>query len=56
MACKKAENNKNGARELRNIIRREVEDKIATVLIENCEEEPAGIKLIGGEELKLIVL
>ena len=56
LLAKKASNGKKGARELRNIIRREVEDKIAAVLIDNCDEEPAGIKLLGGEELKLIVL
>lgn len=36
-----------GARDLRNTVRREVEDKIAEAIIDHCDEEPSGFWLSG---------
>ena len=47
---------KSGARDLRNLIRREVEDKIATLLVENQDKEVVGISLTAGDTLKMDVL
>lgn len=47
---------KSGARDLRNLIRREVEDKIATLLVENQDKEIVGISLTAGDTLKMDVL
>ena len=34
-----------GARDLRNAVRRKVEDKIASAIIDNCDEKISGFKL-----------
>ena len=41
---------KSGARDLRNLIRRQVEDKIASLLVENNEEPISGISVTADEE------
>ena len=41
----KAYGGKRGARDLRNVIRREVEDKLSTLLIEHCDETITAISL-----------
>ncbi len=38
-----------GARDLRNKIRREVEDRIATLLVDRCDDPPAAIQVSVGE-------
>ncbi len=48
--AKHAIGGKSGARDLRNIIRREVEDRIASLLIENCDETISGISITASEE------
>ncbi len=50
-----AHGGKSGARDLRNLIRREVEDKIATLLIDNADTPPALITLTVGEDEKLLL-
>ena len=46
-ACKwlaaKAHGGRSGARDLRNLIRREVEDKVASIIVDNCEKTIVGI-------------
>ncbi len=44
---------KSGARDLRNLIRREVEDKITSALVEHADFPIHGIHLAGGEKLEL---
>ena len=41
---------KSGARDLRNLIRRQVEDKIASLIVENADEPIAGISISADEE------
>jgi ATP-dependent Clp protease ATP-binding subunit ClpA len=41
---------KSGARDLRNLIRRQVEDKIASLIVENCDEPVLGISVTADEE------
>lgn len=41
---------KSGARDLRNLIRRQVEDKIASLIVENHDEPIAGISVTADEE------
>ena len=41
---------KSGARDLRNLIRRQVEDKIASLLVENCEEPIMGISVTADDK------
>ena len=41
---------KSGARDLRNLIRREVEDKLAEALIDRCDTMPAGLFVTAGEK------
>ena len=55
--AKKAYGGKSGARDLRNVIRKEVEDKIASAIIDN-RSVPIGRIHLGadGDELKLDVL
>ncbi len=43
--AKKADGGARGARELRNVIRREVEDEIATIIIDHTDESICGISL-----------
>jgi len=45
LAERAAESNKRGARELRTIIRREVEDKIAALLVEGCDNVYSGVSI-----------
>jgi ATP-dependent Clp protease ATP-binding subunit ClpA len=48
-------NGKNGARDLRNLIRKEVEDKLSTTIIQNGGFDIGSIQLIGNPELGLII-
>ena len=43
-----------GARDLRNQVRRQVEDKIAALLVERCDDLPAAISVTAGEESLLV--
>lgn len=52
--AEKASGGKHGARDLRNTIRREVEDKIASLIVDQCQTLPTNITLIG-EHLELQV-
>ena len=47
---------RSGARDLRNLIRRKVEDRLAELLIEQCDAPPAGILITAEEEIVLRVL
>lgn len=47
---------KSGARDLRNLIRRKVEDQIASLLVDRYDEQIFGLALTAEEELKLDVL
>lgn len=52
--AKKSHGGKNGARDLRNYIRRNVEDKIAELLVEHCNDPVSGVSVTAGSsELKL---
>ena len=54
---KKSFGGKFGARDLRRQVRREVEDRIAQVLIDRCEEETAGIALSAdGDDITVAAL
>ncbi len=51
---KKATGGARGARELRNVIRREVEDEIANIIIAHSDENVCGISItVNGEKLEL---
>lgn len=41
---------KSGARDLRNLIRRKVEDKIATLIVDNCDSQIVGISVSASDE------
>ena len=45
-----------GARDIRRHIRKEVEDKIAALLVERCDDPPAGIHVTAGDELEVQAL
>ena len=45
-----AHGGKSGARDLRNLIRRQVEDRLAQQLIDSCDNPPAGLLLTAGED------
>ncbi|BCI61512.1 ATP-dependent Clp protease ATP-binding subunit [Solibaculum mannosilyticum] len=46
-----------GARDLRNLIRREVEDQIAALLVEHADHQPGAMKLVGeGDKLSILTL
>ncbi|MEG1179539.1 MAG: ATP-dependent Clp protease ATP-binding subunit, partial [Oscillospiraceae bacterium] len=47
---KKMDTGVRGARDLRNVIRREVEDKIATLIIDNCDQHLTRVKIISDDE------
>ena len=47
---------RSGARDLRNLIRRKVEDRLAELLIEQCDTPPAGILITAEDEIVLRVL
>lgn len=50
LLAKLAGHGKHGARDLRSIIRREVEDRIATILVNQCDNPPTALKLQAEEE------
>lgn len=54
--AEKAMGGKNGARDLRNLIRKEVEDKIASILVENAENGIFGISLKVDGNLKIDII
>ncbi len=41
---------KSGARDLRSLIRREVEDRITSAIVESCDEQISGISLTADEK------
>ena len=45
LIAEKSHGGKNGARDLRNYIRRNVEDKIAELLVEHCDEPVSGVSV-----------
>lgn len=47
---------KSGARDLRNLIRRKVEDKIASLIVEHSDSAITGIAVTADEEIKLEIL
>ncbi|MCI8496852.1 MAG: ATP-dependent Clp protease ATP-binding subunit, partial [Clostridiales bacterium] len=47
--AQKADGGKSGARDMHNIIRREVEDRIASLLIDQCDNPPTVLKLTGAD-------
>ena len=47
---KKMDSGVRGARDLRNVIRREIEDKIATLLIDNCDRPLTSVTITSEEE------
>ena len=55
----KAYGGKRGARDLRNTVRRLVEDRIATILVDNCDSPPTAITVdaaeAGGENAVSVV-
>ena len=64
LLAKQAFGGKRGARDLRNAVRREVEDKIASLIVERCDETLSAIALSDenapeeklGKRLKLDVM
>ena len=48
--AKKCDSGKRGARELRNVIRREIENRIVDIVIENAEDSISNISVIADEE------
>lgn len=51
--AKKAIGGMRGARDLRNLIRRHVEDRIATLIVENCDTPLSAVILHGDDELTI---
>jgi ATP-dependent Clp protease ATP-binding subunit ClpA len=51
----KAYGNKSGARDLRRVIRKEVEDKICNMLIEDPEHMPSSITVDGGDSVLILL-
>ena len=49
LISEKAFGDKSGARDLRRVIRKEVEDKICNMLIDHPDEAPAAINVVGGD-------
>ena len=49
----KCDGGKRGARELRNLIRREIENKIVDIIVDNAEGSIASITASAKEEIKL---
>ena len=47
---------KSGARDLRNLVRREVEDKIASLLVEHQDKKVVGLSLTADDSLKMDIL
>ena len=56
LLAKKSFNGKSGARDLRKLIRKEVEDKLASIIVENGGFTMSGVRLTGDEELQLKVI
>lgn len=56
LLAKKSFNGKSGARDLRKLIRKEVEDKLASIIVENGGFTMSGVRLTGDEELQLKVV
>ncbi len=55
LIAKKAHGQKSGARDIRKVIRREVEDKLTLLIVESADAPPALISVVAnGEELELI--
>jgi len=55
LIAEKSYGKKSGARDIRNYIRKEVEDKICTLLIDNADSYPALLKLTAeGDNLKIL--
>ncbi len=52
----KSYNGKSGARDLRNLIRKEVEDKLASTIVENGGFTMSKVVLTGGEKLELKII
>ena len=52
--AKKSVGKSRGARDLRNVIRKEIEDEVATIIIDHADEDIAGIAVsVDGDKLKL---
>ena len=51
LLVKKAFGGKHGARDLRRTIRREIEDKLANIMVDNCEEPPTKISLFVKDDM-----
>lgn len=51
--AKKAFGGERGARDLRNLIRRRVEDQIASLMVERCDDPVSSISVSANEELSL---
>ncbi|MEG0614231.1 MAG: ATP-dependent Clp protease ATP-binding subunit [Oscillospiraceae bacterium] len=45
-----------GARDIRKVIRKEVEDKVASLIIDNASEKLGGIKITAGEKLEILAV
>ena len=56
LLAKKSFNGKSGARDLRKLIRKEVEDKLASIIVENGGFTMSGVRLTGDEELQLKII
>ena len=55
--AEKSIHGQSGARDLRNLIRREVEDQIAALLVEHADHQPGAMKLVGeGDKLSILTL
>ena len=55
LLAEKSMNGKSGARDLRNLIRKEVEDKLSLAIIKNDGFNIGSIHLTGGSNLELII-
>ena len=51
--AEKCDGSKRGARELRNIIRREIENRIVDIIIENKEGDISSVTLSAEDEIKI---
>ena len=56
LLAKKTMNSKNGARDLRNLIRKEVEDKLALMVVEDGGFSMKGVMLTGSTNLELKII
>ena len=53
LLAKEADGKPRGARELRNAIRRRIEDKITSMLVEKCENPPKEINAVGDKDIEI---